>query len=176
MNFFNNTLIITALLTLPFISARQVKTRKPGQKSIPTPIQTKAPALPAQDEAYRKGAAALPAKTYKQLHDDIKILKTDQVINQNGLLTDYFIAFVKNNAQKSALADALTQALLQTGVHLHAKFSGDNEKDTRQLSAVNQQIANIMSQLKTPAQQELEKIKPVPTAPTKAIPAPAKQE
>lgn len=175
MKAFNITIIIATLFTLPFASAKPTKTKKTAQKTISIPTPPKAPALPAQDEAYRKGAAALPAKTYKQLHNDIKIMKADQVI-KNDLLTDYFITFVKDNAQKSALANALTQELLQTGMYLYAPFSGNNEKDAQLLSAVNQQIANIMSQLKKPTPQELEKIRPVPTAPTKAIPAPAKQE
>jgi hypothetical protein len=136
-----NVLLFTTLFITTVLIAKKRKTT------------TTAPALPQKNEAYQKAAAKLPAKTYKQLLDDIRIMKPKDVINEDGILTDSFVSFIIDNAKKANLSPILTKSLLQAGLGLHAQLSNDNKIALQALSNNKKQIENILATFNPPSPQ-----------------------
>lgn len=145
MQIYKNIIVAIAFCTFIAAHARQM-----GGITAPQTIKP-IPALPERDAAYNKAISALPAKTYKQLHDDIGDMKSDYVIGSNGLLSDAFIAYIKENTRKSHLAPVFTQALLQAGFNLHSNFAPTAQATKDLFTAHNNVIKKIMSDLFPPA-------------------------
>lgn len=152
MENFNNIIAIVILCTASFAHTRQAIIRK----AVTSTKTITSPPLPARTDTYQKAADASPAKTYKQLRDDVKIMKADQVINKDGTYTDFFVNFIKSNAQKSHFSASLTQSLLQLGRDVHAQFSGNDTNDLAIIKTNNKQIQNIIDTLKTTPIQQTE--------------------
>lgn len=138
------------LCTFFSITARPVKTRIPLTATKITPVSS----LPIHEKYVPESPTISSIKTYKQLLDDITKMKSDMVVAPDGIFTDYFITFVKDNAEKSQLSDVFTRALLEAGMSLHAQLNGNDAFILRALKRNTQQVGDIMNPLKPATTQE----------------------
>ncbi len=139
---------INILLFTIFFSTNSLIAKKRKATTIST-----APALPQKNEIYQKAAAKLPAKTYKQLLDDIRTMRSNDVITEDGILTDSFVTFVTSETKKANLSPIFTKSLLQAGMSLHGELSNDNATALQALSNNKKQIENILTTI-SPSQPQ----------------------
>jgi hypothetical protein len=137
--------------TFLLITARQIKTRK----IFPAPQTRSIPSLSTNDKPSPQYPSSPSTKTYKQLLDDIAHMRADRIVAPDGIFTDYFITFVKDNAEKSQLSDIFTKALLEAGMTLHAPLSENNTFTERILKRNSEHIQNIINSLKPAIAQDV---------------------
>ena len=103
---------------------------------------------PVKNQPATQSPIASSVKTYKQLRDDIAAMNSNLVVAPDGIFTDYFINFVRENVQKSQLSGIFARALLEAGMNLHAQLNEDKAFTIRALQRNTQQISDIINSLK----------------------------
>jgi hypothetical protein len=154
MKVFKNILITIVLCSTGFIfAARSGTVQKPKGTPTTKPVVTPTPT--------KTEIPATQQQTYSSLLNQIKALKPGDVI-ANDTLNPTFIEFVKKQAAASNLSNNEIEALLQAGANIHAKWSGNPEKDKSMLMTFFSKIQN-----------EIKPVLPVP-AKKPTLPAPPK--
>ena len=128
MLFKNKAFIVClAFSSLSFIEGKKGKTTQQVSQPLPTPIQapTTGQRLPP-----------LPQKSFKELLNDVKLMKKLSVLDRNNMFTNQFINWVKSNTS----SDVFARALFQAGISKHFILSGNKEKDRQTLSDLEEQI------------------------------------
>lgn len=134
MNFINKAVCITALFALGSASAKLKRTKA-------TPVTRQAPAQnPGRVTPTRPAAApALPARSYKQIHDII-LNKSQSQVFVGSSLKDTFIQDTVKEAQAANIDADGIRFLLQTARDKFAPFTGNDADDLGILMNINRQI------------------------------------